>query len=464
MDHASLWRVWAGWGNTTATHRQLYVWNSPSLSCVAKLATPILIEGAIEAERGGELAEESEPDGEVELASNSDEEGELASLSHDVPQSCGCLDSCVCGTDWTPEAGGVWEGETPPSSLLEALARMQPGEQLILATAGSVRHRVQHLSSGPELVADMGVGWTLSAGTVAPDGCNVREIIARGHMGVLTPTGGVASASLAWTCAVGAGLRALAMARPLPPSCSLLIAVAQEQEKKAFCERMLGDSKATRDSPARCWWPELRRHLYAWQSHERRWSMQAMAKPAVGAEHRHWDQYQRLVEAARRQASKGALSSTIMAPLETDLMGIPGGRWYYRDGSEITAGLKKAFLAYAAKLAREGYMQARLEKKRVHLGLSFEDLGVTVGASLTSAGVRWDDRIWRVRGGRGRVDYRSVYRLKLWWNHNGSGEVITRSIRAQVDKTAARLARFPVQDLTLECRPWDSSILKMLQP
>ncbi len=92
-------------------------------------------------------------------------------------------------------------------------------------------------------------------------------------------------------------------------------------------------------------------------------------------------------------------------------------------------------------------MQARLEKKRVLLGLSLEDLGVTVGAALASAGVRWDDRIWRARGGRGRVDYRSVYRLKLWWNHNGSGEVITRSIRAQVDKVAARLARFPVQDL-----------------
>ena len=186
-----------GLGQHHCIHRQLYVWNSPSLACVAKLATPILIEGAIEAERGGELAEESEPDVEVELASNSDEEEELASLSHDVPQSCGCLDSCVCGTDWTPEAGGVWEGETQPSSLLEALARMQPGEQLILATAGSVRHRVQHLSSGPELVADMGVGWTLSAGTVAPDGCNVREIIARGHMGVLTPTDG------------GSGLRVL---------------------------------------------------------------------------------------------------------------------------------------------------------------------------------------------------------------------------------------------------------------
>jgi hypothetical protein len=73
------------------------------------------------------------------------------------------------------------------------------------------------------------------------------------------------------------------------------------------------------------------------------------------------------------------------------------------------------------------------------------DLGVTVGAALVSAGVRWDDRIWRARGELGRVDYRSVYRLKLWWNHNGSGEVITRSIRALVDKVAARLARFPVK-------------------
>ena len=101
-------------------------------------------------------------------------------------------------------------------------------------------------------------------------------------------------------------------------------------------------------------------------------------------------------------------------PLEADLAGIPGGQRFNRDGREITAGLKKAFVAYAAKLAREAYMQARLEKKRVLLRLSLEDLGVTVGAALASAGVRWDDRIWRARGGRGRVDYRSVYRLKLW--------------------------------------------------
>jgi hypothetical protein len=175
--------------------------------------------------------------------------------------------------------------------------------------------------------------------------------------------------------------------------------------------------------------------------------MQAIAKPAIGTEHRHWDNYQKLVEAAKRQAVKGKLSGVTMLPLEEDLAGIPGGRWFYRDGREITAGLKKAFVAYTAKLAREAYMQARLEKKRVLLGLSLDDLGVTVGAALASAGVRWDDRIWRARGGRGRVDDRSVYRLKLWWNHNGSGEVITRSIRAQVDKVAARLARFRVQDL-----------------
>jgi hypothetical protein len=83
------------------------------------------------------------------------------------------------------------------------------------------------------------------------------------------------------------------------------------------------------------------------------------------------------------------------------------------DGREITAGLKKAFVAYAAKLAREEDMQARLlEKKRIYLGLSLEYFGVmTVGAALTLAGgVRWDDRIWRARGGRDRVDYRSVYR------------------------------------------------------
>ena len=116
--------------------------------------------------------------------------------------------------------------------------------------------------------------------------------------------------------------------------------------------------------------------------------MQAIAKPTPGVEHRRWDQYQKLVEAAKRQVTKGKLCGVMMTPLEADLVGIPGGRWFYRDGPEITAGLKAAFVAYAAKLAREAYMQARLEKKRVHLGLSFDDLGVTVGAAPDSAGVR----------------------------------------------------------------------------
>ncbi len=80
-----------------------------------------------------------------------------------------------------------------------------------------------HHLSGPELEADMGVRWIISAGKVFGDGCTIREIIARGHMKASTPVGGVASAGLAWTSAVGAGLRALATARPLPQHCSLLI-------------------------------------------------------------------------------------------------------------------------------------------------------------------------------------------------------------------------------------------------
>jgi hypothetical protein len=92
-------------------------------------------------------------------------------------------------------------------------------------------------------------------------------------------------------------------------------------------------------------------------------------------------------------------------------------------------------------------MRTRLEKKRVYMGYSLADLGATVRPALDSAGVRWDDHIWRAKGGRGRIDYRSVYRLKLWWNHNGLGEVLTRSLRAQVERVEARLAHFPVRDI-----------------
>ncbi len=56
---------------------------------------------------------------------------------------------------------------------------MHPGGNLILATAGSVGYRVAHLMSGPELEADMGVGWIISVGNVFRDGCNIREILAR---------------------------------------------------------------------------------------------------------------------------------------------------------------------------------------------------------------------------------------------------------------------------------------------
>ncbi len=46
---------------------------------------------------------------------------------------------------------------------------MHPGENLILATAGSVGYRVAHHPSGPELEADMGVGWTISVRKVFVD-------------------------------------------------------------------------------------------------------------------------------------------------------------------------------------------------------------------------------------------------------------------------------------------------------
>ena len=254
VAHSTLWRVWAGWGNSTSTHRQLYVWSSPSR---APAAAAVHSEAVLNCARA---EEPSESESEVEVDKQS--EGVKAAVSEeDCQLTCGCPDRCECGTDWTPEEGGVWEGETQPSTLLEATARMHSEENLILATAGSVTYRVAHQPSGPELEAVMGVGWTISAGKFFADGCNIREIIARGHMKVSTPTGGVASAGLAWTSAVGAGLRALATARPLPQSCPLLIVVAQEQEKRTFCERMAGgDSKEARDSPARCWWPELRRH------------------------------------------------------------------------------------------------------------------------------------------------------------------------------------------------------------
>ncbi len=58
----------------------------------------------------------------------------------------------------------MWEGETQPSTLLEVIERMHPGENLIVATAGSVGYRVAHHPSDPELEADMGVGWTISVG------------------------------------------------------------------------------------------------------------------------------------------------------------------------------------------------------------------------------------------------------------------------------------------------------------
>ena len=226
VPHSTLWRVRAGWGNPTATHRQLYVWSSPCRSQTAAAAIP----------QPAPCARVEEPNvGESDEEVDSQAEDCTGEPGEECLPSCGCLDRCDCGTDWTPEAGGVLEGETQPSTLLETIERMHPGENLILATAGSVGYRVAHHLSGPELEADMGVGWTISVGKVFRDGCNIREIVARGHMKASTPVGGVASAGLAWTSAVGAGLRALATARPLSQSCSLLIVVAQELDKRVFC-------------------------------------------------------------------------------------------------------------------------------------------------------------------------------------------------------------------------------------
>ncbi len=99
--------------------------------------------------------------------------------------------------------------------------------------------------------------------------------------------------------------------------------------------------------------------------------------------------------------------------------------------------------AQAERRAREAYLAERLETKRIHLGIPLEELGTTMGGSRGTAGVTWDIRIWRTKGGKGKKGNLIEGRSKLWWNHYGSGEVRARSLKKEIEKLTARLAKFP---------------------
>ncbi len=48
---------------------------------------------------------EEPSEGESDEEADTQEEDGTATLEDDCQRTCGCLDRCECGTDWTPEDG-----------------------------------------------------------------------------------------------------------------------------------------------------------------------------------------------------------------------------------------------------------------------------------------------------------------------------------------------------------------------
>ena len=311
---------------------------------------------------------------------------------------------------WPPvaEQGGVWDVGCP-KTLTEALCSIKPGDQILLSTDGAVEWNIQHTAKGPYILPVMGAGWAIGVGPGPHLGeaqGQVRTWVACGHVKVPTPAGDKASSYVAEVAGVVAGLRALGTAnRALPDHIRVVLRVRSDSQSMTLSlpSRSNGDNAQARNSPARCWWTEIRRRLNGWRRQGKSWSVQWVQghperRKMVRSD---WTDAEIGNSKADRQASLGVRCATALCPLPEDLATMPGGRWFDRDGAEWLGGLKQAMQKQAADLARERYMSERLEKRRVELCIPLADLGVTTGGTEGQAGMRADERIWTSRGGRG---------------------------------------------------------------
>ena len=65
---------------------------------------------------------------------------------------------------------------------------------------------------------------------------------------------------------------------------------------------------------------------------------------------------------------------------------------------------------------------------------------VMAGQRPGGRGVLWDTRVWASLGGKGKVGSSRVFRLKLWWDHMGTGSVRSRALQAKLARTVVRVA------------------------
>ncbi len=149
---------------------------------------------------------------------------------------------------------------------------MGEGEVTIMATDGGLEYRIGYLKTGPEQTTRMGVGWAVGIGQREGIRAGKGEVrwLAKGHGQTPTPWGGGASSYVAEVVAVVAGLRALQSAQGTQPERHLEISVCtvsdSQSATRSLPQRILGDTRRARESPVRCWLPELRRSLEKWRT------------------------------------------------------------------------------------------------------------------------------------------------------------------------------------------------------
>ena len=124
---------------------------------------------------------------------------------------------------------------------------------------------------------------------------------------------------------------------------------------------------------------------------------------------------------------------------------IPGGRWKCRLKDEyVHDGVRKCFSSQGEELWHESHgpmNKSMQDASAVRAGNAYvaRRLGArqVEGASLQEV---WDHRPHEGRGGKGTIA-QAVWKLKVVWDHAGTGTVRSRDIHQQISRAEKRLAK-----------------------
>ena len=380
------------------------------------------------------------------------------------------------GQNWTPRDNFSPEGTSPaatgglwamgsPQELARRMQEMNTGDYLVVATDGAMTKVMETNEGRWEAPPHMGGGWAVGITQAGTDvelvGTHKVEWIAAGAVRVeLTSWGVKASSYLAESGGMVAALRALTTAS------SIFSSDKRERRPnvRQYCdseslvksiEGRMKDKKAARNSATRVWWPEIAMMLKWWREGGAKWEV----KWRRGHVERRFPNSKDWAPAdwgnviADLVAGQGWNTEVALLPGIVQLQDYcfdetraPGGKWTgwlqddygYDDqlkcfrmrgqdrGLTIHGPIDKSMQEMTAMRAGNTYVEKRL-------GLRIDK----AGQQNTEI---WDPRPHQGRGGKGTIA-EAVWKLKLVWDHAGSGTVRSRDINQQVGRAEKRLAK-----------------------